>query len=589
MMCKVRVGSWFLVCGWIACFALLGPSVSASRMLAQEAKQTASAQADPAAMLADAQSLYRKGSFDQAVARYNEVLKADPHAGDAYAGIVRCYLKQDKVRDADDALQKGLQANPSHADLKVAEGELLFREGEIPEAGALFNEVIATPPSPAQPNAAPNARAYLGAARVAAASAMYAREHILVMRAHAIDPSDPDVRKKWMQTLSTAERIKSLEDYLGQTTNDDADTRRTLKERLDFLKASQFAQSGRCRLVSDVTSTETNLTPLQSRNGSVQGIGLLVTINGQDSKLLLDTGASGILLNSKVASQAGLKPVSDIRISGVGDKPDLQGQIAYANSVRIGKLEFQNCPVHVVDRLPAAEDGIIGADVFSQFLIEMDFPAFMLRLRQLPPRPGEKSSKAALKTGEEEPAAEPEAKPSPDSAGASLAGGPGAGVPGAGSAEASPSTSKFSDRYVAPEMHSYVQAFRIGHMLLVPTKINESTEKLFLLDSGSFDNTITPEAAEKFTKVHRAPRLDVRGLNGEVKKVYVADEVVLDFGHLRQTVPNMVAIDMSRVSRNAGTEISGTLGMVMLGLLKVRLDYRDALADFQYTKPPAHR
>jgi len=48
----------------------------------------------------------------------------------------------------------------------------------------------------------------------------------------------------------------------------------------------------------------------------------------------------------------------------------------------------------------------------------------------------------------------------------------------------------------------------------------------------------------------------------------------------------MVSFDMSRVSRYAGTDVSGTLGLVMLRLLKIRLDYRDALADFQYTKPP---
>ncbi|MGC1451912.1 MAG: aspartyl protease family protein [Candidatus Sulfotelmatobacter sp.] len=552
----MRVGILLLTGIWI---------VSAA-MLAQKTNPAASARPDPAAMLSGAQSLYRKGSFDQALAGYNEVLKADPASGDAYAGIIRCYLKQDKVREADDALRKGLLANPGHADLKVAEGELLFRQGEFPEAGALFDEVIGTDP--------PNARAYLGAARVAAASAMYAREHILVMRAHEIDPSDPDVRKIWMQTLSIAERIKSLEDYLGQTTNDDADTRRTLKERLDFLKASQFAQSGRCRLVSDVTSTETNLIPLQSRNGNVQGIGLQVTINGQDSKLLLDTGTSGILITSKLAGQAGLKPVADIRISGVGDKPDLQAHLESANSVRIGKLEFQNCPVHVVDRLTATDDGIIGADVFSQFLIEMDFPSSTLRLSELPSRPGEAPSKASLKTGDEEPTAEPEAKPSAE--------------PGVAS-QSKAWTTKYVDRDIAPEMHSYVQAFHIGHMLLVPTRINEGPEKLFLLDTGSFDNTIALDAAKEVTKVHRAPRIDIRGVNGEVNKVYVADQVVLDFGHLRQTVPNMVAFDMSRISHQAGTEISGTLGMVMLRLLKVRLDYRDALADFQYVQPrPRH-
>ena len=560
------VGTLLLIFVRFASIALLAQTI-----LAQEAKPAATAQPDPTAILSDAQSLYRRGSFEQALARYNDVLKADPHSGNAFAGIVRCYLKQEKIRDADEALRKGLQADPARPDLKVAEGELLFRQGEIPEAGRLFDEVIATPPSPAQANVPPNARAYLGAARVASASVMYAREHILLTRAHAIDPSDPDIQKEWMQTLSTAKRIRSLEEYLRQSTNDDADTRRTLKEHLDFLKASQLAPSGRCRLVSDATSTDTFLTPVQ-KHGDVQGRGLQVAINGQDSQLLLDTGTSGILIDSKLASQTGLKPVSEIRMTGVGDKPDVQAHIAYANSIRVGKLEFQNCPVHIVDRLQTADDGIIGADVFSEFLIEMDFPASRLHLSQLPPRPGEIPSKASLKTREEDPGEEPEAKPSVESGAA---------------AQSRTLTSKYRDRYIAPEMHSFVQGYRVGHMLLVPTKINEGQEKLFLLDSGSFDNTIALDAAQEVTKIHRAPRIEVKGINGEVKKVYVADRVILDFGHLRQTVPNMVALDMSRVSRQAGTEVSGTLGMVMLGLLKVRLDYRDALADFQYKQPPA--
>ena len=566
MSCNMQVRQLLLTSARIACIAMLAHTIPA-----QEAKPAAPAQPDPTALLLDAKALYRKGSFDQSVARYNEVLKADPHSGDAYAGIVRCYLKQDKVHDADDAVRKGLLADPAHPDLKVAEGELLFRQGEIPEAGALFNEVITTPPSPAQPNVPPNARAYLGAALVARSTAMYAREHILITRAHAIDPSDLDIQKEWILTLPAADRIKLLEDYLARNTNDAAETRRTLKERLDFFKASQFAQSGRCHMVSDVTSTETNLFPLQSRSGNVQGTGLQVTINGQDSRLLLDTGASGILITSKLASQAGLKSVSDIRMTGVGDKPDIQGHVTYANSVRIGKLEFQNCQVHVVDRLQTTDEGIIGADVFSQFLIEMDFPRSTLRLNPLPPRPGETPAKASLKTSDEEPAEDPEGKPSDSGA----------------APQSKALTANYFDRYVAPEMHSYVQTFRIGHMLLVPTKVNESSEKLFLLDSGSFDNTLALDTAQQITKVHRAPRIEVKGINGEVKKVYVADRVVLDFGHLRQTVPDIVAIDMSRVSRQAGTEVSGTLGMVMLRLLKVRLDYRDALADFQYAPQPA--
>ena len=560
----MRVGLGLLISVWIAGMV----------WAAQQTKPAADAKPDPPAILSEAEGLYRKGSFDSAIARYNDLLKAEPTSGDAYAGIIRCYLKQDKVQEADDTLRKALQTVPSHPEVKVAEGELLFRQGEIPEARELFSEVIASPPDPTQPNSKPSARAYLGAARVAAASAMYARENILLKRALALDASDSDIQKLWIDMQSMADRIHSLADYLAQPTSDDEDTRRRLRERLELLKASQSAPQGRCQPASDFTGTKTTLASISLGGlGGASGSGLDVQINGKPSRLLLDTGASGITISSHIASQAGLTQVSAGRISGIGDKGEVLAQLAYANSVQIGNMEFHNCPLYVIERVPRDTDGVIGADVFSQFLIELDFPTSTLTLSRLPPRLGQRVSKASLNLGDDDPATETGEKRSLDSA----------------TDSETRTATRYEDRYIAPEMHSYVQIFRLGHMLLVPTTINENAIKLFLLDTGAFDNTITPVVAREVTKVHRAPRIDLRGANGDVKKVYVASRVTIDFGHLRQQVPDMVSFDMSRVSRQAGTEISGTLGMAMLHLLTVRLDYRDALADFQYTAKPPHR
>lgn len=47
-------------------------------------------------------------------------------------------MKQDKVRETAEILQRGLQANPYDPDLKVALGELLFRQGKIQEAEQIF-------------------------------------------------------------------------------------------------------------------------------------------------------------------------------------------------------------------------------------------------------------------------------------------------------------------------------------------------------------------------------------------------------------------------------------------------------------------
>ena len=563
-MQSMRVGLGLLISVWIAGMVWAG----------QEAKPAADAKPDPSAILSEAEGLYRKGSFDSAITRYNDLLKAEPLSGDAYAGIIRCYLKQDKVQEADDALRRALQIAPRHPEVKVAQGELLFRQGEILEARDLFSEVMASPPDPAQPNSKPSARAYLGAARVAAASAMYGRENALLKRARALDPADSDIQKLWIDMQSTADRIQSLADYLAQPSSDDEDTRRRLREHLELLKASRSIRHGQCQPASDYAGTKTTLATISLGGlGGASGSGLDVWINGKQSQLLLDTGASGITINNQIASPAGLTQVPAGQIGGIGDKGEVPAQLAYANSVQIADMEFHNCPVYVMDGIPRGIDGVIGADVFSQFLVELDFPASTLTLSRLPPRPGQTASRASLKLGDEDAATGTGEKSSSDSA-SNLGTHPAA---------------RYEDRYIAPEMHSYVQIFRFGHMLLVPTTINESANKLFLLDTGAFDNTIAPDVAREVTKVHRAPRIEVHGTNGAVKKVYVASRVTIDFGHLRQEVPDMVSFDMSRASRLAGTEISGTLGMTMLHLLTIRLDYRDDLADFRYTAKPQHR
>lgn len=80
---------------------------------------------------------------------------------------------------------------------------------------------------------------------------------------------------------------------------------------------------------------------------------------------------------------------------------------------------------------------------------------------------------------------------------------------------------EFHDRYVAPKMKTYTTIFRLGHELLVPTKIgDEPTRKLFLLDSRGFNNLISLATAREVTRVHRDSDTIVKGASGSVDKVY---------------------------------------------------------------------
>ena len=73
----------------------------------------------------------------------------------------------------------------------------------------------------------------------------------------------------------------------------------------------------------------------------IRGWGLEVAFNDHKSRLEIDTGASGLYVSRPVAEHAGLKPITKSEASGIGDKGEQSGYIAYADSIRIGGLEVQ--------------------------------------------------------------------------------------------------------------------------------------------------------------------------------------------------------------------------------------------------------
>jgi tetratricopeptide (TPR) repeat protein len=527
------------------------------------ARPSVAALPDP---LGEARILSRKGDFDGAIQKYQQLLQERPKSPDAYAGLTHVYLKKKDVTRAFETVSKGLQVNDAWP-TRVALGEVYFRQGKITEAEKEWVGVI---------NAGHAvARAYLGLARVRWALSMNKSAKAMIDKAHELDPKDLEIQKAWIDTLRRSERIEYYEDYLAGPNDSDPDERGDLQNYLSYLKERAKLHDRPCRLASKVTSTETPLVRLLMDPEHLRGYGLSVTLNGITTKLLLDTGASGIVVNRRIADRAGLAKLTETKIWGIGDKGRKNAYIAMTNSIRIGELEFQNCPVEVMDsRSVAKEDGLIGANVFEDFLVEIDFPWEKLKLSELPKRPGQPDRQLALKNDDDD-SDGPEAAAKADSS---------------GTTGAQPTTAEaavFSgpqDRYIAPEMQSFTRVFRFGHDLLVPTKIGDAPYKLFLLDSGALTNAISPEAAREVTKVRGDSDMIVKGISGSVKKVYSANKAVLEFGHLRQENQDMLSFDTSSISEAAGTEISGFLGFVTLRWLNVKIDYRDGLVDFNYDR-----
>lgn len=541
---------------------------------AQDVPSAASASANSQSLsdlLKKGLEAYRSGRFDVAVENYETALRQDPKSAEAYAGLTRVYLKQQHISKAAESAIKGV-ATIESALTRTALGEVYFRQARMSEAEKEFITVVNTPH--------PEARAYLGLARLYDAYSLHARAKVMLDKAHALDHDDPEIQRRWIRTLKRSEQIEWLRKYLGGPTNDDAEGRRGLQDFLVFLTEREKQPHASCKLATKLASTEAELKPMLIDAKHMHGFGLAVKINGQSSRLLLDTGASGLFINSKLAKRAGIQPLSTTHIGGIGDQGSAAGYIGYADSIKVGELEFKNCLVEVSDKRSVLDDdGLIGADVFSHYLVSIDFAGEKLRLQELPKRPGAKEAPVTLGTeqeDEESPAEQSETSKS----------------------EASPSDSKNKepvvdhgpyDRYIAPEMESYTKVFRFGHDLLIPTRVGDTPPKLFLIDTGAMFNSISPEAAREVTKVHEDPNMHVRGISGSVKKVYSADKAVLQFSHFKQENQDLTAMDLSQISRSDGTEVSGILGFVTLRFMVIKIDYRDGLVDFEYKPPPGLR
>ena len=75
-----------------------------------------------------------------------------------------------------------------------------------------------------------------------------------------------------------------------------------------------------CKLVNKIEQTDTKLDPMYRDPNHITGYALAVKLDGHNSHLLVDTGASGIYIGRKFAEKAGLTRISENKFVGVGDK-----------------------------------------------------------------------------------------------------------------------------------------------------------------------------------------------------------------------------------------------------------------------------
>jgi predicted aspartyl protease len=475
-------------------------------------------------------------------------LLANP-AGNAAAheGLVRVLIEQDRMDDAAHDAEAWVASSAADSMALMALGEVRLRQGNVRDAQLQFRSAMQADLC--------NARAYYGIAMVEGLAGYHATRKRLIERAYALHPTDDDISGAWIQTRPRKERLAKWADYAEHSDQIGDDDRAKLKTRLD--KESLYHASD-CRMTT--TSPHSATVPMVAvMDGPVRFLswGLDVQFNGKRRRLEIDTGASGIMISRAAAMFLGIQREDATLVGGIGDKGNVRTSVAHVASIKIGGIEFRNCPVEILEKWSVLDsDGLIGGDVFDGSLLTLDFPKHELRVAPLPLRPGEtEDDRTKLDTAGDD--VEVQAH----------------------------------DPYIAPDMTQWLRVYRNGHELLMPTGLVETKrmkdlsawkEKLFLLDTGAESNLISPTAAREVTKVSRDSGADIRGISGSVEKVYEAGKFTMAFAGLRLDSPSMTSIDTTKISHGDGVEVSGLIGAPALSQLVMHIDYRDNLVLCEY-------
>jgi predicted aspartyl protease len=506
----------------------------------------------------EADQAFLHSDYDRAVTLYQAQLQQKPGDPALTAGLVQVFLRQQKLKEADEVVKRALTEDPKSAILMTALGEVQYREGTPWIAGATAADASKLDPCYPQ--------LHLLNARLLRLNSYYASAAKEIATAHTLDPHDPRIRRSWLDTLPVKDRIAELEAYLSAGGGDDPEALKNLHFYLDYLKKEVAEPHKACHLVSDTATATIDFAPMMRDGAHLRAFGLDVKFNDHNARLQIDTGAGGLVISRSVAQRAGLKEFSRTEMGGIGSEGRKSAYIAYVDEIKIGQLEFRDCQVEVIDQRNVVDsDGLIGMDVFSRFLITLDYPSRKLLLAPLPLRPDEAAAKPTLQTDSDQ---EDDDSPSKTA------------EPGPSAAK--PTASGPRDRYIAPEMKDWTHIYRIGHNLLIPTALNNTEMRMFVLDTGAFSTTILPEVARQVTKVHSADNIKVQGISGKVDTVYTADSITFRFANISQKVEDVVAFATPAISKNMNMEISGFIGYTALAHLTIGIDYRDGLMKFSY-------
>jgi predicted aspartyl protease len=167
----------------------------------------------------------------------------------------------------------------------------------------------------------------------------------MIEQAYKLHPTDDDIHVWWIDTLQRKERLAKWADYAEHSDQISEENRAKLKTRQE--KESLYHASD-CRMAT-TSPREATVPMAEILDGPTHSVGwgLDVKFNGKRRRLQIDTGASGITISRAAAMFLGIQREDATQIGGIGDKGKVKTSVTHVASIKIGGIEFTNCPVEI--------------------------------------------------------------------------------------------------------------------------------------------------------------------------------------------------------------------------------------------------
>jgi len=479
----------------------------------------------------DGLAAYKAGDYQTAIPLLQSTSSSAPKDPIVRAALLSALVYEGKVEEASEAADADATQFRDSPEVTAARGEFAYYMGDMAEAEKLFRAALKLKEQ--------TPRACYGLYRLYYAASMRRTARLLLMRAHEIDADDALITRAWLSYLVPEKRKELLDAFIAahpwfySHLERDRDTESQVEHELN--KRKTFELDG------DRTETTLHLVQLLYGPTRVRGLGLPLKINGRRPlRMLLDTGASGILVKQSAVDKAELNHLGSGEAWGAGDAGPRKIFGSIADTCEIGSLKYKACLIGATEgkkRISGDEDGLIGADVFSDYIIHIDFQKQLLHRTPQPPRPPR-----------------PPRPPNPQG----------------------------YDRVIGPDEKDFTPVFRYGGHLFVSTRVNGKSFGLFLLDTGAGLATIDSVFARLSTKIRGNEYMHVTGVSGNVNEVFEADKAIIDFAGYRQQNIGLTSFNLNTSPEHQEVRMAGVLGLPVLALFRLTLDYRNSLVKFDY-------